>query len=55
LRKTKIQLFFPPKREEKEEKKDYARLTAMERRLSRFFEKKYYPKGGDFFSKTRRA
>jgi hypothetical protein len=54
---NKTIIFFRPKREKKKRrrKKRYASLKAMQRRLSRFFGKKYYLQGGDFFSKTRRA
>jgi hypothetical protein len=44
--KQKHNIFSPKEKKKKEQKKKkkICKLKAMERRLSRFFEKKYYPK-----------
>jgi hypothetical protein len=49
------QNIFKRKRKKPKKKKKKAFFEGGEAGLSRFLRKKYYPKGGDFFCKTRRA
>jgi hypothetical protein len=49
------QTFLKEKEKNRKKKKKKAFFEGGAAGLSRFLRKKYYPKGGDFFCKTRRA